>query len=119
MWPGRCVFPRTCPTFQGPSVSPWTPCPSTTDASRGICVASTTGGAVIVDPEAPKKNCSYTLEHELAHVWQARSYGLLQPLTYALSPPLWEPEHPWGEVPASPRVLEWSLLRFWLPLGGP
>ena len=71
------------------------------------------GGAVLIDPNVRGKGCSYTLEHELAHVWQARAFGLLQPLTYALSPSSWEPERPWGEVPASPRVLEWALVRFW------
>lgn len=73
-------------------------------------------GPVVVDPEAGRKGCENTLEHELAHAWQARSYGLIQPITYALSPPLWEPERPWGEVPASPHVLEWALVRFWWPL---
>ena len=74
------------------------------------------GGVVLVDPNAQGKGCSHTLEHELAHVWQARSYGLLQPLTYALSPPLWEPERPWEGVPWTPRILEWSLVRLWLPI---
>ncbi len=73
------------------------------------------GGAVLIDPNARGKGCSYTLEHELAHVWQARAYGLLQPLTYALSPSLWEPERPWEEVPSLPRVLEWALVRIWWP----
>lgn len=72
-------------------------------------------GPIVVDPEAGRKGCSNTLEHELGHAWQARSYGLLYPISYALSPPLWEPERPWGEVPASPRVLEWALIRFWWP----
>lgn len=73
-------------------------------------------GVVIVDPRAQEKQCFYTLEHELAHVWQARSYGLLQPLTYAISPRLWEPKRPWEEVPPAPRALEWALVRFWWPI---
>ena len=73
-------------------------------------------GAVIVDPRAPEKGCAHTLEHELAHVWQARAYGLLQPLTYAISPSLWEPERPWEGAPPAPRVLEWALIRIWWPI---
>lgn len=73
-------------------------------------------GVVLITPNARGKGCSYTLEHELANVWQARAYGLLQPLTYAISLSLWEPVRPWEEVPASPRVLEWSLIRIWWPI---
>lgn len=72
-------------------------------------------GVILIDPNAQEKGCARTLEHELAHVWQARSYGLLLPLSYAFSPSLWEPERPWAEVPASPRVLEWALIRVWWP----
>jgi len=73
-------------------------------------------GPVVVDPRAGEKGCEAALEHELAHAWQARAYGLLQPLTYAISPSFWEPVRPWEEVPASPRVLEWSLIRIWWPI---
>ena len=73
-------------------------------------------GAIVVDPSAPERGCRNTLEHELAHAWQVRSYGLIQPITYALSPKLWEPNPPWSGTPSTPRVLEFSLVRIWLPI---
>ncbi|UZX16570.1 hypothetical protein KQ693_05940 [Thermus sp. PS18] len=75
-------------------------------------------GVVVVDPRAEEKGCRDTLAHELNHVWQARAWGLLQPLTYPFSPGLWEPVHPWegaGGMPA-PRSLNWPLIRLWVPL---
>ncbi|BDX35473.1 zinc metallopeptidase motif-containing protein [Thermus phage MN1] len=73
-------------------------------------------GAIVVDPSAPEKGCRDTLEHELAHAWQVRSYGLVQPITYAFSPGLWEPNPPWAGAPSAPRALEFSLIRIWLPI---
>ncbi|WP_243028577.1 hypothetical protein [Thermus albus] len=78
-------------------------------------------GVVRVDPDAPAKGCRETLAHELNHVWQGRTYGLLQPLTYALAPGLWEPARPWegaSGMPA-PRTLNWALIRLYLPLYDP
>ncbi len=73
-------------------------------------------GVILIDSRAGEKGCRNTLQHELAHVWQSRAWGLVQPLGYALWPHLWEPRRPWEEVPAAPRVLEWALVRVWLPL---
>jgi hypothetical protein len=75
-------------------------------------------GWVEVDPNAPIKGCRDTLAHELAHAWQFRSYGLLQPLTYGLSPGLWEPEVPASGVEGmpKPRHLNYALLKLWVPL---
>lgn len=85
---------------------------------EGLC-GEYRGGAVLIDPRAAEKGCGRTLEHELAHVWQARAYGLLQPATYALAPSIWEPaERPWEEVPPALKVLEWGLVRLWWPIGG-
>lgn len=74
-------------------------------------------GIVVIDPNAQAKNCVNTLEHELAHVWQSRSYGLLVAITYPFSKSLWEPEAPSYQIPAHKRVLEWSLIRLWFPVG--
>lgn len=94
----------------------WDPVPIYYRPLPGDLCGEYRGGVVLIDPNARGKGCSYTLEHELAHAWQARSYGLIQPLTYALSPSPWEPERPWGGAPWAPRVLEWSLVRLWLPI---
>lgn len=78
-------------------------------------------GVVRIDPSAGLKGCREPLEHELNHVWQARTYGLIMPLTYGLSPQLWEPERPWegaGGMPAL-RSLSWSLIHLYFPLYDP
>lgn len=95
----------------------WDPVPIYYRPLPGELCGEYRGGAVLIDPRAPEKGCGRTLEHELAHVWQARSYGLLYPISYALSPSPWEPaERPWEEVPPAQKVLEWSLVRLWLPI---
>lgn len=76
-------------------------------------------GAIVVATDAADKGCSNTLQHETAHAWQLRTYGLILPTTYPAAPGLWEPERSWDGVPPLPQVLEFSLIRFWLPLGGP
>lgn len=38
---------------------------------------------------------------------------------YPAASGLWEPERSWEGIPDTPHVLEFSLIRFWLPLGGP
>lgn len=75
-------------------------------------------GVVVVDPHAAGKGCRETLAHELNHVWQIRAWGLLQPLSYAFSPTLWEPPRPWegAESMPAPRSLNWPLIRFWIPI---
>lgn len=58
------------------------------------------------------------LQHELNHIWQARTYGFLMTITYPFG--IWEP-NPYVytnlNMP-SPRQLNWGLFRFWIPLGG-
>lgn len=74
-------------------------------------------GIIVVDPNAAAKGCRNTLEHELGHAWQSRSYGLLVAATYLISEPLWEPAAPEHQIPPHKRVLEWSLIRLWFPVG--
>ncbi len=76
-----------------------------------------TGGAIYVSPRARDLGCRDTLEHEIAHAWQLRSYGLLFVLSYPLSPSLWEGERPWEGAPPTQRNLEWPLFRLWFPIG--
>lgn len=61
-------------------------------------------GIVVIDPNAQAKNCANTPEHELAHVWQSRSYGPLQAITYLFSKSLWEPTAPSYQVPSHTRA---------------
>jgi hypothetical protein len=58
------------------------------------------------------------LQHETAHVWQYRTYGLLMPLLYPTG--IWEPNpYVWNNLNMpNPRQLNWSLFRIWVPLGG-
>lgn len=76
------------------------------------------GQFVLVDPDYNPKGT--TLEHELNHIWQFRTYGLIVPLTYGLEPTLspWEPK-PYTynnlSMPA-PRQLNFPLFRLVLGL---
>lgn len=76
------------------------------------------GAYYVIDPDWQKKGCINTPAHEAAHIDQARAWGLVQPLTYALAPGLWEanPQHLGPEAMYVPRGLNWPLLRVWVPL---
>lgn len=67
------------------------------------------GQVVLVHPDPASLGCSSTLEHELAHVWQWRGWGLL-PFGYT------EPPEPWHQIPAAPRVMRHGLIRISVPL---
>lgn len=74
-------------------------------------------GAVFVHPDAEAMGCRNTLDHELSHVWQYRAYGLAYALSYPVNPGLWEPSRPFEEIPYSPRVLLYPLIRLSIPYG--
>lgn len=83
---------------------------------EGLC-GQAWPNVVFIDPDW-SLYCKATLEHELAHIDQMRTYGLLQPVSYAFSPELWEPNPPSSGVPAPvPRHFGWTLLKIWLPIG--
>lgn len=68
------------------------------------------GSYVVLDP---KPGCSNTLEHELNHIWQGRSYEILMPPSYALDADFWEAHPSWtAEDMFAPRRLNWALLQF-------
>ncbi|ABU96945.1 hypothetical protein [Thermus phage P23-45] len=75
-------------------------------------------GWIEVDPDYANKGCRDTLAHELNHAWQFRTYGLVQPITYALSAKVWEPEVPasGAEGMPAPRQLNYPLLKVWVPI---
>lgn len=74
------------------------------------------GSFVVVDSNTWESIQQQYLAHELNHIWQTRTYGLLVPLTYPTG--IWEP-HPyvWHNLDMpSPRLLNWPLFRLWLPV---
>ena len=83
----------------------------------GLCGAAY-GAYYVIDPAWQEKGCVNTPGHEAAHIGQARAWGLVQPLTYAIAPGLWEPtpQYLGPEAMYVPRGLNWPLLRFWVPL---
>jgi hypothetical protein len=38
-------------------------------------------GVILVDPDHREKGCENTLQHELNHAWQLRTWGLLSPIS--------------------------------------
>lgn len=74
---------------------------------KGFCGMSF-GQVVFIHPSPSDLECLYTEEHELAHVWQWRGYGLW-PFGYS------EPPEPWHQIPPAPYVMRHGLIRFSLP----
>lgn len=74
------------------------------------------GAFVVVEPGW---GADVDLRHEIEHIWQMRTWGLLMPITYALDYSLWEPNpYTWDNFNGmpSPRTLNWSLFKLWIPL---
>ncbi len=76
---------------------------------EGYCGLFT--GAILIDPDHAMMGCADTLQHELNHAWQLRTWGLLYPISYAVNPDYWE-----SDPQPAPRSLNCPLFRFWLPL---
>ena len=74
------------------------------------------GAFAIVDPRYKEKGCENNLQHELAHIWQYRSYGLILPITYPFMKDLWETDEPWHKIPETHKILNFPLIKFYIPL---
>lgn len=71
---------------------------------------------VFISPESTRLGCSHTLEHEMAHVWQYREYGLLSPILYLAFREYWEPQDGYTRVPYRRKSLNFPLVRIVIPL---
>lgn len=74
------------------------------------------GAFAIIDPRYKEKGCENTLQHELAHIWQYRSYGLILPITYPFMKDFWETDEPWHKIPETHKILNFPLIKFYIPL---
>ena len=74
--------------------------------------------AVFISPRAQELGCTRTLEHEMAHVWQGRTYGLLLLLVSLAFNESFEPPYPKSmyEIPYHRRVMNFSLINISIPL---
>lgn len=77
------------------------------------------GAYVVAGREYEGDMLEIIYRHELNHIWQTRTHGMLVPVTYAFMPSLWEPKpYEFGnfEGMPAPRALNWSLFKLWIPL---
>jgi hypothetical protein len=74
--------------------------------------------AVFISPRAGELGCEKTLEHEMAHVWQWRTYGLLLPIVYGAFNESFEPPFPRSkyEIPYHKKVMNFSLITISIPI---
>lgn len=87
----------------------------TNDIARGYC-GIFLGSYTLINPQYKEMGCDNTLKHELAHAWQYRNYGLLQPISYMIDKSFWEGKNPSTEVPYHKKVLNFGLVTFSLPV---
>ena len=74
--------------------------------------------AVFISPRAGELGCKNTFEHEMAHVWQGRTYGLLLPIVYGAFNDSFEPPFPRSkyELPYHKKVVNFSLITISIPV---
>jgi hypothetical protein len=74
--------------------------------------------AIFISPRAGELGCKKTIEHEMAHVWQGRTYGLLLPIAYGAFKESFEPPFPRSnyELPYHKKVMNFSLINISIPL---
>jgi hypothetical protein len=74
--------------------------------------------AVFISPRANELGCEKPLEHEMAHVWQGRTYGLLLPIVYVAFNEYFEPPFPRSkyELPYHKKVMNFSLITISIPV---
>lgn len=71
-------------------------------------------GVILVSKRAHQLGCSNTLEHEIGHAWQYRTFGPFLPI-YGLFENL-EPEYPYYQIPPHRKTMNYSLITFYIPL---
>ena len=74
---------------------------------------------VFISPRRNELGCLYTFEHEMAHVWQYREWGLLSFPLYFLFEEDWEPEDGYKRVPYHNRNMNYPLIRIVIPISSP
>jgi len=74
--------------------------------------------AVFISPRAGELGCEKSFEHEMAHVWQGRTYGLLLPIVYGAFNDSFEPPFPRSkyELPYHKKVMNFSLITISIPI---
>lgn len=84
---------------------------------NGLC-GQTFLNVIFINPEAPSLGCVNTFEHEMAHVWQGRTFGLLTPIPFYLFHEAFEPPYPASKTaaPYHQRLMGFSLVTFSIPL---
>lgn len=68
-----------------------------------------------INPRSEQLGCKYTFEHEMAHVWQYREFGLLTPIIKPFAPSF-EPEDGYKSIPWHSRKMNFPLIRISVPL---
>lgn len=87
------------------------------DLPNNLCGLSVISSIYIApDWRRETLGCRYTLEHEMAHVWQYRQHGLLYPLWYLVFNREFEPKPGNEAIPWHKRVVNFPLLKVSLSL---
>ena len=71
---------------------------------------------VLINPNYSQMGCLNTEAHEMGHIWQYRSHGLLFVMAYPFAKDYFEGPNPSSGIPPHTKVLNHGLFRFSIPL---